>query len=213
LRQRLSHRRAQKLLMPPPAFALPPTSGGKNVTGGNRQQGRSQGLTKNQAMPHFPHAPHAKPHGFTLIELMVVVAIAGILAAVAYPAYTSHIQRSRRADAVAVLTAVVQAQERYRSNRNAYASDATGEGGATALETLGIDVSKITKNYSVSVSKLTGAPDYSGGYTVTAKIKSSGAQSGDSQCTDLVVTLFTATLTYSAVDAAGADSTSKCWVR
>ena len=62
--------------------------------------------------------------GFTLIEVMIVVVIVGILAAVAYPAYTSHVQRSRRADAVKLLTAVSQAPERYRSNRNSIAATA-----------------------------------------------------------------------------------------
>lgn len=87
--------------------------------------------------------------GFSLIELMVVVVIAGILAAVAYPMYTSFLQRSRRADAMAVLTAVVQAQERYRTNLSSYASD---------LVALNVNTSAITNSYAVSIAGIGNPP-------------------------------------------------------
>lgn len=87
--------------------------------------------------------------GFSLIELMVVVVIAGILAAVAYPAYTSHVQRGRRADAMAVLTAVVQAQERYRANNATYAATASA---------LGVDVSQLTQIYSLTLAGVGNPP-------------------------------------------------------
>jgi type IV pilus assembly protein PilE len=63
--------------------------------------------------------------GFTLIELLITVAIVAILAAVAYPSYTAHIQRSRIADATAQMTSTrVRMEQFYQDNRN-YGTTAT----------------------------------------------------------------------------------------
>lgn len=58
--------------------------------------------------------------GFTLIELMITVAIVGILAAVAYPAYTDSVRKGRRAEARTALLDLMQQQERYMTQRNVY---------------------------------------------------------------------------------------------
>ncbi len=54
--------------------------------------------------------------GFTLVELMIVVAIVGIIASIAYPSYDEYITRSKRGDAMSALMLASQAMERYRSN-------------------------------------------------------------------------------------------------
>jgi type IV pilus assembly protein PilE len=61
-----------------------------------------------------------KTNGFTLIELMIVMAIIGILAAIAYPSYTRHMQDSRRADCEGALMQLAAAMERNFSRNNAY---------------------------------------------------------------------------------------------
>lgn len=64
--------------------------------------------------------PRRSANGFTLIELMITVAIVGILAAIAYPSYTDHIRKARRADAQAALLELAQFMERHYSLNNSY---------------------------------------------------------------------------------------------
>ncbi|MBA1229954.1 type IV pilin protein [Pseudomonas viridiflava] len=62
----------------------------------------------------------ATSKGFTLIELMIVVAIVGILAAVAYPSYTEYVKRSHRAEIASLLSEQTQALERFYSRNRTY---------------------------------------------------------------------------------------------
>lgn len=77
-----------------------------------------------------PARPLSLQTGFTLIELMIVVAVIGILAAVAYPMYTDQIRKGKRAEARAGLANLLQQQERYFTQRNTYL--AFGAGAATS---------------------------------------------------------------------------------
>jgi len=65
--------------------------------------------------------PLCRPRGFTLIDVTVALAVAGILASVALPSYQSQIARARRGAAIAALTQVQAAQEQFRALHGSYA--------------------------------------------------------------------------------------------
>ncbi len=64
--------------------------------------------------------PRRRCRGFTVIELLIAMAIAGVLASVAYPTFRGAVDRSRRADAIGALLLAQLAQERWRANQLAY---------------------------------------------------------------------------------------------
>jgi type IV pilus assembly protein PilE len=61
--------------------------------------------------------------GFTLIELMIVVAIVAVLAAVAYPAYTSHLRKGRRAEVQAFMMDMAQREQQFLTDMRQFAVD------------------------------------------------------------------------------------------
>lgn len=68
--------------------------------------------------------------GFTLIEILVVLAIVGILASLCYPSYASYLTRTRRIEGQIALLDIIQQQERFYSQHNTYvafSSDSTEE--------------------------------------------------------------------------------------
>jgi type IV pilus assembly protein PilE len=103
-----------------------------------------------------------RPAGFTLIELMIVVAIIGILASIAYPAYQEYVKRAKRADGKAALLQVQLAQEKWRANHTTYGAQAD------------INISTSPDGYyTIAVTNPTGT-NYSATATPT------GTQTGDS---------------------------------
>ena len=83
--------------------------------------------------------------GFTLIELMITVAIVGILSAVAYPAYTQYIVRSNRSSAVSFVMNLAGKQEQYNLDSRQYTNQLSLLGAATVP-------TEVANNYSVTVT-------------------------------------------------------------
>lgn len=72
--------------------------------------------------------------GVTLIELMIVVVIIGIIAAIALPSYRGYIERTRAGDAQSALMSLANAMERYHTQNGTYVGAAVGAGGIFPAE-------------------------------------------------------------------------------
>ena len=133
--------------------------------------------------------------GFTLIELMIVIAIIGILAAIAVPQYTDYVTRSRRADGQSTLLQVAQELERCYTQFSAYNNASCAVVGAG-----GVSQTSPEGYYVVAAS---GGALSASGFTLTATPQ--GAQAtDDSDCTTL-------TLTHLGVQGATGADTDSCW--
>ena len=137
----------------------------------------------------------SKKSGFTLIELMIVVAIVSILAAVALPSYKNYLIRGRIPDATSALaTKRVKMEQWYQDNRTYVGAD----GGAGLPATLDTTTSKY---FDFSGTNLTAS-----GYTLTATGK--GPMAGFSYTVDQANSK---TTTITGVSG-GWDTTATCWV-
>ena len=103
--------------------------------------------------------------GFTLIEVMIVVAIIAILAAVAYPSYEGQVRKSRRADAQAVLMEAAQFMERSFTTNNTYnvalpaGLQQSPKDGGTVRYNLGFNPAPTAAAFTLQAVPVTADPD------------------------------------------------------
>ncbi len=164
--------------------------------------------------------------GFSLIELMFVVAIVGIIAMVAIPSYTKQIQKNNRAVAKARLAQAAQLLERFYSDNNSYYVNTSGSPcvlsvGTGASSELQNGLMKIltpswactgsntvysgSNNESTSVYTLTLSTPSANSYTLTATPVAGTTQVNDTKCMNL-------TLTNAGVKGiSGSGALTDCW--
>ena len=109
-----------------------------------------------------------KQSGITLLELMVVVAVVAILAAIAYPSFTDGLRKSRRAEAIKGLLSMQLKQEEFRVSNASYSGTLSQVG------------SPSSDYYDFTISGASATL-----YTLIATAK--GGQSGDTGCTTLTI--------------------------
>ena len=134
--------------------------------------------------------------GFTLIEMMIVVAIIGVLTAIAYPAYTKQVLRSKRSDASTVLLEAAQFMQRYYNANNSFK---TTDEAQTALDNAKLNQAPKGDGAASHIISINVDQD-ARGYTLTA------APSGytDSDCGNL-------TLTHAGFKDSENGETAACW--
>ncbi|MBK6957279.1 MAG: type IV pilin protein [Nitrosomonas sp.] len=107
--------------------------------------------------------------GFTLIELMITVAIVGILSAIAYPSYTQYMIRANRAAAQAEMMDIANRQQQFLLTDRGYASKTTLEASGYSLP------SNVSSKYSYAIVIGTGTvPSYTLTFTPTGPQASDG---------------------------------------
>ena len=143
-------------------------------------------------------------HGFTLIELMIIVAVVGVLASIAYPSYQSFVLKSRRAEALGLLQRAQLAQEKYRLNHSTYADTSVvltdaAFGGLCVV----VGGKCMSENQRYELTSTTDSSTSAHSYVLTAAV--AGAQAKDTACQSITVTQTTGAVTH------GSSPSADCW--
>jgi type IV pilus assembly protein PilE len=142
------------------------------------------------------------PKGFTLIELMIVVAVIAVLAAIAYPSYSRYAFRARRSEGQEFLLRIAAAEQRYYTNCNRYATAIAGTA-TTCGGGLGFS-SNATANgyYTVADPTNLGATQQTFSLTATPALVQATDVCGNLTLTDTGVKSWSTT---------PAQTNGKCW--
>ena len=138
--------------------------------------------------------------GFTLIEVMIVVAIVAIIATIALPSYQDSVRKSRRADAVLALQRIQLEQEKFRAECPTYASNVAGTRTCNGLG-LALATSSSDGYYTLNLPAVVNATTQ---YTATATAVTGTSQASDTGCTVLTLAVDGLTLT---------RTPAECWMR
>lgn len=116
----------------------------------------------------------------TLIELMIVVVIVGVLAAIAVPSYQDYSRKARRADAHTTLMNMANRQEVFFSNNNGYTTDLTGLGFELAA-------AQPSEEGHYTVTATAGGSGIATSFVLTATPVAGGAQANDADCPTITI--------------------------
>ena len=139
--------------------------------------------------------------GFTLLELMITVAVMAILGAIMYPTFMQSIYKGRRTDAKASLTEIQQAAERWRSNNTSYPPNLAAIYPTTLSK---------SGHYNLSFTPLGNGTTYQ--VTATA----TGIQAHDTRCYSMRISMGAGGITYSSSSDGSSFTESAndpCWPR
>jgi len=158
-------------------------------------------------------ARSTRPAGFTLVELMVVVAIATLLLAVAVPSYISYIRQSRRTEARTAVLDLAGREERFFSTNGAAYSSTPGQLGYAAFGVpIGSGYYQLTLCVPAAGNCVANlnmpSPPAAPSYTVVATPVAGQSQVNDTQCGAFAVDSVGQQY---AITSAGASNTAYCW--
>lgn len=148
--------------------------------------------------------------GFTLIELMIVVAIVAITAAVALPSYLGSIRKGRRADAIAEVSRVEQAQERWRANNPTYNNDVSSNA-TTGLRLASGTTAATTYNTPAGYYSVALSGNVATAYVVTLSAVAGTSQTRDTNCQCMRVSWALGNATYQAANSTTGSCGTVTW--